>query len=248
MQAKIVVVISANTEWQIVRELIPSVEVQTSPYGEWVEIDISQSPDIQFATAQPIAFFHQGWGKIAAAGATQYVIDRWQPDLLINLGTCGGFEGSIEKFAIVLVEKTIVYDIIEQMGDYDEHIAHYTTEIDLSWLSEPYPQDVVRTLLVSGDRDLIVEEIPKLEEKYGAVAGDWESGAIAWVAARNSIPCLILRGVTDLVGGDGGEAYEGNFDVFVEGTRTVMKDLLSMLPAWVERFAKTSAELHPSIR
>ena len=119
------------------------------------------------------------------------------------------------------------------MGDPDAHIAHYGTEIDLSWLPEPYPQKVTRTLLVSGDRDLIVDEIPQLKEKFGAVAGDWESGAIAWVAARNNVRCLILRGVSDLVGGEGGEAYDGNKEVFREGTRIVMGKLLEALTQWV---------------
>ena len=228
MGPKTIIVISANTEWQVVRELIPGVEIETSPYGEWFETIFPQSAD-----SQPVTFFHQGWGKIAAAGATQYVIDRWQPELLVNLGTCGGFAGEIERYATILVEKTVVYDIIEQMGDYDEHIAHYSTEIDLSWLSDPYPLEVVRTLLVSGDRDLIIEEVSQLKEEFGAVAGDWESGAIAWVAARNGVRCLILRGVTDLVGGEGGEAYDGNFDVFVEGTRVVMGNLLRALPGWL---------------
>ena len=205
MNSKIVVAISANTEWQVLRELIPDAEVNPSPYGEWFESS---------RFAWPLIFFHQGWGKIAAAGATQYAIDRWKPKLLINLGTCGGFAGEIEKYTIILVEKTIVYDIIEQMGDFDEHIAHYTTEIDLSWLAEPYAQDVTRTLMVSGDRDLIVDEIPLLKDRYGAIAGDWESGAIAWVAAQNNVRCLILRGVTDLVGLDGGEAYD-NLSVFI---------------------------------
>lgn len=233
MQSQIIVLVSANTEWQVLRELIPDVEIQRSPYGEWfmhpIEVSATDSP-------VPVIFFFEGWGKIAAAGATQYAIDRWQPELLINLGTCGGFAGEIEKYAIVMAEKTLVYDIIEQMGDQEAHIAHYTTEIDLSWLKEPYPQEVVRTLLVSADRDLIVEEIPILNDQYAAIAGDWESGALAWVAARNGVRCLILRGVTDLVGGEGGEAYEGNMDVFVEGARVVMQKLLGAMPDWLNQF------------
>jgi adenosylhomocysteine nucleosidase len=227
MKPNIVVAISANTEWQILKEILQQDKSNHSPYGEWFEIGAPQ-----FST--PLIFFHQGWGKIAAAGATQYAIDHWQPDLLINLGTCGGFAGEIERYATILVEKTIVYDIFEQMGDPDAHISYYGTEIDLSWLNDPCPQEVIRTLLVSGDRDLIADEIPQLKEKFGAVAGDWESGAVAWVTARNKIRCLILRGVSDLVGDDGGEAYEGNKDVFREGARVVMRKLLEALPGWLE--------------
>jgi vancomycin resistance protein YoaR len=92
---------------------------------------------------------------------------------------------------------------------------------------------VVRGLLVSADRDILTGDIPGLVEKYGAVAADWESGAIAWVAQKNGLRCLILRGVTDLVGATGGEAY-GNIQVFHENTRMVMKTLIEQLPDWLK--------------
>jgi len=225
---KVVVIISANIEWQVVLELFPQVEPCASPLGQWfaLSVDVGEK-------SRPVLFFHGGWGKIAAAASAQYVIDRWAPELLVNLGTCGGFEGEIEKGTVILVERTIVYDIIEQMGDQAEHIAHYTTDLDLSWLDEPYPQPVLRTLLVSADRDLLAAEIPQLKREYGAVAGDWESGAIAWVTACNNTRCLILRGVTDLVGSERGEAYEGHIEVFVAGARQVMTSLVDNLPGWL---------------
>ena len=228
---KFVVIISANIEWQVKQTLFPQVELQASPLGQWFVIEWELGGHIE-----SVLFFHGGWGKIAAAASAQYVIDRWSPALLINLGTCGGFEGEVEKGTIILAERTLVYDIIELMGDYAEHIAHYTTNLDLAWLGEDYPHKVQRTLLVSADRDLLVEDIPRLKAEFGAVAGDWESGAIAWVAARNQTRCLILRGVTDLVGGSGGEAYDGNIHVFVEGTREILKRLVEALPAWLAKW------------
>ena len=224
----VVVVVSANAEWQVVCDRFPSVERLSSPFGDWFDtkVDVGRSQE-------PVLFFHGGWGKIAAAASTQYVIDRWSPALLVNLGTCGGFEGGIEKGTIVLADRTIVYDIVEQMGDPAAALAHYTTDIDLSWLGSQFPQDVQRDLLVSGDRDLLAEDIPRLESQYGAVAGDWESGAIAYVAARNNTRVLVLRGVTDLVGSSGGEAY-GNIQLFHSNTQTVMNQLLDSLPDWIE--------------
>ena len=226
----VVVIISANIEWQAVRRILPEAAPEASPYGEWFETHLEIRDD-----RQSVIFFHGGWGKISAAASAQYAIDRWSPDLLVNLGTCGGFEGAVEKNTVVLVERTVVYDIIEQMVDAEEAIRDYSTEIDLSWLSEPYPRPVLRTVLVSADRDLVPEEIPELKSKYGAVAGDWESGAIAWVANRNQVPCLILRGVTDLVGDGGGEAYAGKVQIYVENTERVMNDLILQLPTWVAR-------------
>jgi adenosylhomocysteine nucleosidase len=130
----------------------------------------------------------------------------------------------------------VVYDIIEQMGDFDAHIAHYSTDLDLSWLKVAPPLPVRRSILVSADRDLVVKDIPWLKEKFSAVAGDWESGAIAWVARRNGVRCLILRGVTDLVGAEGGEAYNGNIQVFHENAAVIMRQLIEALPGWLMAF------------
>src|SRR5262249_23181849 len=114
----------------------------------------------------------------------------------------------------------------------------YTTILDLGWLGETFPHDVRRALLVSADRDVQAAEIPQLKARYGAIAGDWESGAIAYIAARNKVRCLILRGVSDLIG-ETGEAY-GNVGVFCEGTEAVFHVLLRHLPAWIALAASSS--------
>ena len=230
IEPRVVVLISARTEWHVIREIFCDADPLRSPFGEWFTADLDVG-----VRSEPVLFFQGGWGKVAAAASTQYVIDRWSPELLVNLGTCGGFEGEIEKGTVILAQRTVVYDIVEQMGDAEAAIAHYTTDLDLSWLGTPYPQDVRCTLLVSGDRDLIADEIPRLKARFGAVAGDWESGSIAWVAVRNHTRCMILRGVTDLVGCGGGEAYEGNVNVFVAGATLVMEELVHFLPAWIAR-------------
>jgi len=217
-----VVIVSCRFEWQATLALFPGVELESSPFGGWF-------------TGGRVVFFEGGWGKISAAASAQYVIDRWRPSLIVNLGTCGGFRGEIERGEILLVERTVVYDIVEQMTDPEAAIAHYTTDLDLSWLGGELPQKVRRSPIVSADRDLIAEEIPWLKARFGAVAGDWESGSIAWVAARNHVRCLILRGVSDLVGGDGGEAYEGNLQVYVDGAAAIMKSLIERLPDWISK-------------
>src|SRR5688572_8988211 len=92
-KSKIVVLISANAEWRVVKALYPNENYQTTPWGEYFVLDMTTAKG-----NTPVIFFHEGWGKVAAAGATQYAIDRWNPEVFINLGTCGGFEGSVNRF------------------------------------------------------------------------------------------------------------------------------------------------------
>ena len=223
---QIVVIISADGEWKAIPNIFPDTIYNDSPYGQWFIKKINENN---------VVFFHGGWGKIASAASTQYAINTWNPDLIINLGTCGGFDGKIQKDSIVLVDKAIVYDIYEQMTDNETAIKNYTTEINLTWLGKVYPIEVHKGTIVSGDRDLIPKELPKLYEKYGAVVGDWESGSISWVCARNNVRLLILRGVSDLVGTEGGEAYEGNKELWYEAAERILKRLIKSLPGWLER-------------
>lgn len=225
--------VSADAEWKALARSPTDVPGAPSPYGDWFTRRVKAG-----AGDVAVVFFHGGWGKISAAGSTQYAIDRWKPELLVNLGTCGGFRGAIQKGDVLAVDRTLVYDIVEMMGDAAEAVADYTTDIDLTWAGGEDPKGVRRGLLLSADRDIQVADVPRLASQYHAVAADWESGAIAWVARANRTPVLVLRGVTDLVDEAGGEAY-GNPQVFEAGSRAVMATLVGQLPAWLVRWRET---------
>ena len=218
---KVVVLVSAIAEWNAVKPLFPDARMRTFPFGECFDIRLQD---------EHISFFHSGWGKIASAGSMQYVINKYSPDLIVNLGTCGGFEPETRLGEIILVDKAYVYDIVELMGDLDI-VPYYTTSLDLSWLAEPYPYEVRRGMIASADSDLLPSKIPALKLQ-GAVAADWESAALAWVAKRNNTRLLILRGVSDMVSEDGGEAYN-NIEIFNERAVEIMRNLIGQLPDWL---------------
>jgi adenosylhomocysteine nucleosidase len=225
-RAEDVVLVSADAEWKALLASRPGVHTAATPFGQ------------SFHEAG-LVFLHGGWGKIAAAGSTQYAVDRWHPSLLVNIGTCGGFKGVVEKGQVLLVEETVVYDIVEQMGDPAEAIRDYTTRLDLAWVGSDLPPGVRRGRLVSGDRDVIAAEVPKLRDAYGGLAGDWESGAIAWIARRNRTPALILRAVSDVVDETAGDETYGHPEVFEASVRGAMKSLSDQLPFWIQRFHRS---------
>jgi adenosylhomocysteine nucleosidase len=226
-----VVIVSADAEWRAVAELFPGAAMERTPYGECIYHQVGASRGV---------VMRGGWGKIDAAASAQYGISRWRPSVVVNLGTCGGILGQIERFDTVLAERTVVYDIAERMGDSTEAIRRYATTIDLDWLgSRPFPSPARRAVLMSADRDLAPADIPMLRRLYQAVAVDWESGAIARVASRNGTRVLILRGVSDLVSDEGSETY-GRPELFEERCRTIMRQLFGVLPRWLDAAVPTS--------
>jgi adenosylhomocysteine nucleosidase len=214
------VLISANAEWRVVKPLFASATMQTSPYGEYFYANVDR---------ERVLFFHGGWGKVAAAGSTQYVIDHFHPARLVNLGTCGGVEGRIKRFEIAAVEKVVIYDIAEAMGDSKEAIDEYSTALTLP---ARFPTPAVKATMYSADRDLTAAGLREIDSRYHPVVVDWESGAIAWVAHKNGAPLLILRGVSDLVSPQKAES-EGNLQLFQDNTVKVMQSLITALPKWL---------------
>lgn len=218
-----VVLISATAEWQSVLTYFQHPPIELTPFGGRFSIT---------EETQQIIFLQGGWGKISAAASTQFCISEFHPSLILNLGTCGGITGRIERGQILLVEETLVYDIYERMGDASEAVQFYSTRLDLSFLGNILPAPVVRGQLLSADQDIDPLLVPRLTGEYNAIAADWESGAIAWTASRNHTPCLILRGVTDLVNLESGEIYAG-IEPFRQRADDMMRTLLESLPAWI---------------
>ena len=219
-----VIMVAAHSEWQAVIIHFNEPSIKQSPFGESFSTIID---------GHRCVFLQGGWGKVSAAAATQYAIDHWQPQLILNLGTCGGFEGRNKVGEIVLADETIIYDIHERMGDPEAARRFYASHIDLSWLRQPLPNNIRVGLIASADEDIDPALVQHLVGHHQAIAADWESGAIAWVAQRNRTRVLILRVVSDLVGSQTGELYgEGDFN---SRSLEVMPPLLAALPDWLER-------------
>jgi len=225
----VVVIISAGAEWRSINPILLGNHKIKTPYPHCVSTNIGKTP---------VLFLHSGWGKVASAGATQYAIDWWTPKLLINLGTCGGLAGRVDLGEIILASETVIYDIIEGMSDYHKAIEKYSCKAHLGWLGDELPVPMKKARLLSADRDIRPQDVQMMIDDFDGIAGDWESGALAWVAEKNEVDWLILRGVTDLISPVKGEALS-NKSLWEERTSPIMQRLLDMLPWLIDRFRLT---------
>jgi len=221
-----VVLIAAGAEWRVVRSAKRYRSYRLRPgLFPWFEAALSTDS----GNRTKVRFLHTGCGKVCAAAATQHVIDTWHPDLVINLGTCGGFKDLTEKYEILLARRTVIYDTYEIVGRRLRRKPQHITRLPLNWLPDTRRTDFRRATLATGDQDLDPRMIPVLRKKpFSAIAADWESGAIAHVARKNGTKCLILRGVSDVVGKRPSPEHR-----IREGTKIVMRKLLDALPSWL---------------
>ena len=225
---RIPVLVSANGEWEAVKTILQPSIIAQSPLGEHFQIEIE---------GQPCLFFHSGCGKVATAASTQYVIDKYQPELIINIGTCGGFSGSCKAGEVLLVTETLIYDIVERMDDPVAALAHYSTRNEIEWITNALPDGTRKARIVSADQDIDYKAFDLLTKTHRADAADWETGAFAWVATRNEVPWLALRGVSDVVTPHGSETDNG-VDLWRSRLDQLMRKILTDLPFYFREFEK----------
>lgn len=228
----VVVAISANGEWRAAVDILRPAAPQKTPFGEWFSHTVN---------GRAVTYIHSGWGKVSTAAAAQYAIDRWSPELMINLGTCGGLEGMCSQGDILLVTETVMYDILEGMSDFDAAVDFYRASNDYPWINAPLPERTYRSRLATADQDIQHHNHTLISDRFASPAADWESGAFAWVCSRNETAWLILRGVSDIVTPHRSET-DGNVALWDERVPPIMSKLLGDVPFYLDQFQQQYAD------
>ncbi|MBN2143151.1 MAG: hypothetical protein JW774_00865 [Candidatus Aureabacteria bacterium] len=215
---EVVILVSGAGEWEVIqKEFFSNVPKESTPYGEWFLAEMPLEDDIF-----EVAFFYNGPGAIFAGGATQYAIDRWSPKLMIHLGVCNGFEGSVNKEELLIVERIVA------------SATKITTDIDLSWLGAAATAWAKKGVIASGDKPIQTPaEMANLKNQFGALAWDRESASVSSIASVNKVRLLVIKSVACLLGNDP-KAYEKQ-EIPVPVLKKLLDESLKMIPFWISR-------------
>ena len=125
---KLVIQICADREWTSTKKIlkIKGDKLRRQPFGEYFEYPMG---------VYESTFYQSGPTKTRASGACQYAIHTWDPDAVINLGTCGGVSNNISKLDIIMATKTFQYDVIQRFGKPSLRFKKdLKTNLDTSWI------------------------------------------------------------------------------------------------------------------
>ncbi len=197
------------SEYKATAEMIPWEDLQSDPVGFKVKKSVLDGRNL-FLTVS-------GIGKAAAAAATQNMICRFMPDIIISFGTAGSLEEQTKAGTVIVPLKIIQGD----MGVHDPLGFHHigvSLQLEGKITLAKYlnvPEKLARwsmetlesrgmsystgTLLTCDQIVLSRTKRWELHQQFGVVAVDMESSAVAQVAETNGIPCLVVRAISDEV-------------------------------------------------
>ena len=146
-----------------------------------------------------------GLGEINAAAGVQYLITACGVGKIINFGVVGGLCAEMSMHKLCAVERVVhyKYDCSEFMdlkvGQVDGHDSIYlpTDDALLKTALETDPS-LITVTCCSGDKFVsTADEKIFLRETFGGDICDMESAGIVLACELNSVPCLLLKAVSD---------------------------------------------------
>lgn len=160
-----------------------------------------------------------GAGEVAAAAACQMLISEFNVDFIVNFGVVGGLTDEMKVAKVCVVESVVDYnyDVSQFTGlekgrhmQYDSVFMKTNAElIDAAVRTEP---SLKKVICASGDKFVAsAMEKSMLNEQFGADICEMEAAGILLTCDRNSVPCLMIKAVSDALTG-GAEQFKCEID------------------------------------
>ena len=168
-----------------------------------------------------IVFCISGIGKVNSAASAQYLIDKYSPDYVINVGIAGGLGHGLSVLDMVVAENTMYHDfhplsLLEQEGRLGTYIFNCDkTLVELAvkacgkLKSDGKINNYAVGRVVSGDAFVEDDAVSaRLREELGASCVEMEGASISHVCLLNNVPFLVLRSISDFADNNAEMSYD----------------------------------------
>ena len=187
-----------------------------------------------------VVLVEAGVGKVNAARTTQVLIDRFQVDAIINVGSAASANDELDIGDIVIGNKIVQHDFditafghpkgyISNVGQFVESDKELIEKMGqtISKLKDNEFKIKIGTIATG---DIFCTEIKmkeKIRAKFNADAIEMEGAAIAQVCKLDNIPFLVIRSISDKPNGDNHITFDQFLEKASKRCAKIIKEFLS---------------------
>ncbi len=167
-----------------------------------------------------VVIVQSGIGKVPAALATAILIDKFQPDYVVNTGSAGGFEQSLKVGDIVISSEVRYHDVDVtafgyEIGQLPANPAAYIPHPELVAAAKVGINSLenIQTLvglITTGDTFMTKDDdIAKARANFPTMAAvEMEGAAIANTCHQFNTPFVVIRSMSDIAGKESPSSFE----------------------------------------
>ncbi|MFD2679899.1 5'-methylthioadenosine/S-adenosylhomocysteine nucleosidase [Bacillus seohaeanensis] len=208
---KVAIIGAMEEEVTLLRENIKNQTVETIAGCEYTSGEMK---------GIEVILLRSGIGKVNAAMSTAVLLERFQPDAVINTGSAGGFDPSLNVGDVVISTEVRHHDVDVtafgyEYGQVPQLPAAFLADeklknIAINSAKELKDVQVVSGLIATGDSFMNdPKRVEAIQDKFqGLQAVEMEAAAIAQVAHQFDTPFVIIRSLSDIAGKESDVSFE----------------------------------------
>ena len=188
-----------------------------------------------------VVIVQSGIGKVAAALATAILIDKFQPDYVVNTGSAGGFNATLNVGDVVVSSEVRYHDVDVTAFGYEigqlpanppAYIPHETL---VSAAKEGIEQlDNIQAmvgLITTGDTFMTKEDdIAKARANFPTMAAvEMEGAAIAHTCNQFNVPFVVIRSLSDIAGVESPTSFDEYLETASVNSSQLVINMLNAL-------------------
>lgn len=187
-----------------------------------------------------IVLCKSGVGKVNAAITTQVLIDRFKVENVIFTGVAGAVDPVLDIGDIVVSQDAMYHDMDVTALGYDKGIIPFfdqsvfvadnkLVELAVQAGQEATEAKVVTGRILSGDQFIANKEhVQDLHRLFKGACTEMEGAATAHVCAKNTIPFVIVRSMSDRADGSAHVNFAEFVDLASERSYAIVRRMLSL--------------------
>jgi len=188
-----------------------------------------------------VVLVQSGIGKVPAALATAFLIDKFQPDYVVNTGSAGGFEKSLKVGDIVIssevryhdVDLTVFgYEIGQLPGNPAAYLPHpKLIEAAKAGIASLSNIQTLLGLITTGDTFMTADDdIAKARKNFPTMAAvEMEGAAIAHTCHQLKVPFVVVRSMSDIAGKESPSSFEAYLETASVNSSQLVENMLENL-------------------
>lgn len=161
--------------------------------------------------AHELILVKSGIGKVNAAMTTSILLEKYSPDVVINTGSAGGYDPSLQVGDIVVSTEVRHHDVDVrafgyEMGQVPGMPAAFTADASLIEKAQEAIEAVgihsATGLIATGDSFMhLPERVKETREHFPTMAAcEMEAAAVAQVCHQFGTPFVVIRALSDIAG------------------------------------------------
>lgn len=188
-----------------------------------------------------VVLLQSGIGKVAAAIGTTILLDEYQPDMVLNTGSAGGFDSSLNLGDVVISTEVRHHDADVtafgyEMGQMAGQPAAFLADEKLMNLAEKAleqmdGQHAVRGLICTGDAFVCTAERQAFIRQHfpSVIAVEMEASAIAQTCHQFKVPFVVVRAISDVADKESPMSFEEFLPLAAKSSSEMVFKMLELL-------------------